>query len=269
VEWWDAYFLPSSRKTFSPYVEKDAEGNLVKKEVKEIKFEDFVVEDFAKEKITPYIQHPVPLKNDYIEKMNKVNLPMFLTKKERKRLRKLRRQEKEKDKQEKLKLGLIEPDKPKLKFNNFMRIMSEEAIQDPSKVEGEVRKAYEERYAKMISENEAKKLTKEQRHEKIRRKFERDIKKECRACLFKIDNFPNKRIKFKIDKNAQQLYLTGICIYAHKSQAGNLPNLLLVEGGPLAIKKYKNLILRRLKWESTNKVVYLNNILGKPIPLRK
>ena len=59
---------------------------------------------------------------------------MFLTKKERKRLRKIRRQEKEKDKQEKVKLGLVEPDKPKLKFNNFMRIMSEEAIQDPSKV---------------------------------------------------------------------------------------------------------------------------------------
>ena len=33
-----------------------------------------------------------------------------------------------------MKLGLIEPAKPKLKFNNFMRILSEEAIQDPSKV---------------------------------------------------------------------------------------------------------------------------------------
>ena len=106
----------------------------MKKEVKDICFEDFVIDDFAKEKITHYVQHPVPVKNEYIEKMNKVALPMFLTKKERKRLRKLGRQEKEKDKQEKMKLGLIEPAKPKLKFNNFMRILSEEAIQDPSKV---------------------------------------------------------------------------------------------------------------------------------------
>ena len=80
------------------------------------------------------MQHPVPIKNDYIEKQNKVAVPMFLTKKERKRLRKLRRQEVEKDKQERMKLGLIEPPKPKLKFNNFMRVLSEEAIQDPSKV---------------------------------------------------------------------------------------------------------------------------------------
>ena len=92
-----------------------------------------------------------------------------------------------------------------------------------------------------MSENEARKLTKDQRHEKIRRKYERDIKKECRACLFKIDDLKDKRIKFKIDKNAQQLYLTGIFIYANKGQAKGLPHLLLVEGGPLAIKKYKNL----------------------------
>jgi len=106
----------------------------MKREVNDICFEDFVIEDFAKEKITHYVQHPVPVKNEYIEKINKVALPMFLTKKERKRLRKLGRQEKEKDKQEKMRLGLIEPAKPKLKFNNFMRILSEEAIQDPSKV---------------------------------------------------------------------------------------------------------------------------------------
>lgn len=99
-----------------------------------------------------------------------------------------------------------------------------------------------------MSENEAKKLTKEQRHEKIRRKFERDIKKECRACLFKIEDLSDKRIKFKLDKNAQQLYLTGICIYANKAHTNGLPSLLLVEGGPLAIKKYKTLMLRRIKW---------------------
>ena len=134
IEWWDSYFLPVGKKSFCPYWEKDMDGNYVKKDIKEIRFEDFNVEDFQKDKITHYIQHPVPVKNEYIEKMNKISLPMFLTKKERKRLRKLRRKEKEKEKQEKMKLGLIEPPKPKLKFNNFMRILSEEAIQDPSKV---------------------------------------------------------------------------------------------------------------------------------------
>jgi U4/U6 small nuclear ribonucleoprotein PRP3 len=28
-----------------------------------------------------------------------------------------------------------------------------------------------------------------------------------------------------------------------------LPNLVLIEGGPRAIKKYKNLMLRRIKWD--------------------
>ena len=99
-----------------------------------------------------------------------------------------------------------------------------------------------------MTDNEGKKLTKDQKHEKIKRKYERDIKKECRACLYKVEDLSNQKIKFKIDKNAQQLYLTGICIYNNKSYGSNLPNLLLVEGGPLAIKKYKNLMLRRIKW---------------------
>lgn len=101
----------------------------------------------------------------------------------------------------------------------------------------------------MMNENDAKKLTKEQKHEKIRRRFERDIKKECRACLFRIDDLSNKRIKFKIDMNASQLFLTGICININKGFGMNLPNLLLVEGGPLAIKKFKTLMLRRIKWD--------------------
>jgi len=105
-------------------------------EVKIINFDDFILNDndFEKDKITIYIQHPPPIKNDYIEKSQKVAIPMFLTDKEKKKLRKLRRSEKEKDKQERMKLGLLKPPPPKLKFNNFMRILGDEAIQDPSKV---------------------------------------------------------------------------------------------------------------------------------------
>jgi len=99
-----------------------------------VKFLIFIFTLFLKDKITIYVQHPVPLKNSYIEKSQKVTIPMFLTEKEKKKLRKLRRAEKEKEKQEKMKLGLLKPPPPKLKFNNFMRILGDEAIQDPSKV---------------------------------------------------------------------------------------------------------------------------------------
>lgn len=37
-------------------------------------------------------------------------------------------------------LGLMKPSPPKIKLSNMMKILGNEAIQDPSKVEKEVRK---------------------------------------------------------------------------------------------------------------------------------
>jgi U4/U6 small nuclear ribonucleoprotein PRP3 len=251
VEWWDAYFLPQGKKSFSPYWTKDSVGNWIHNIPSEIKFSDFQSEDadfFMQNKVTHYIQHPVPIKNENIEKVNKINLPIFLTEKEKKKARRLRRLEKEKEKQEQMKLGLIKPPPPKLKFNNFMKILGDQAIQDPSQVERLVRKAYEERHAKMLRDNESRKLTKEQRADKIKRKLDRDSKKEVRACLFKVQNISANKIRFKIDRNAQQLYLTGLCLMTKKNNSDNLPNLVYVEGGPLAIKKFKNVMLKRIDW---------------------
>jgi U4/U6 small nuclear ribonucleoprotein PRP3 len=249
VEWWDAYFLPVDKKSFSPYWIKDQEGNFIHNAPEQIKFEDFKIDenDFMKEKVTMYVQHPVQLKNEFIEKQNKVTMPTLLTKKEKKKLRRLRRLEKEKDKQEKMKLGLIKPDPPKLKYSNVMRILGDTAVQDPSQVEKIVRKAYEERYNKMMKENEARKLTKEQKSEKMKKKFERDNKKEVRACLFKVDSLSEKKIKYKIDKNSQQLYLTGLSISNRRNSTQKIPNLIYVEGRPFEIKKFKKFLLRRKK----------------------
>jgi U4/U6 small nuclear ribonucleoprotein PRP3 len=43
--------------------------------------------------------------------------------------------------------------------------------------------------------------------------------------------------------NAQQHHLTGVCVLH-----GNT-NLVVVEGGPKGIQKYKNLMLRRINWD--------------------
>lgn len=264
MEWWDTYFLPTGKKSFSPYWYKDDDGNFIHNLPENISLDDFKItdNDFLSEKINVYVQHPVQIKNEYIEKMNKISMPVFLTEKERKRIRRLRRQEKEKDKQERIRLGLEKPEKPKLKFTNFMRILGDEAVQDPSQVEKLVRKAYEERYKKMMLENEKNKLTKEQKAEKIRKKFERDIKKDCKACLFKIADLSNKQFKYKIDKNAQQLYLTGVCITNKRNNIEKIPTFVYVEGGPLALKKYKNLLLRRIKWSNTS--INNNNNINNP-----
>ena len=45
--------------------------------------------------------------------------------------------------------------------------------------------------------------------------------------------------------------LTGICIIPDKSFSKTIPCLVVVEGGPWAIKKYKKLLLRRIKWTAS------------------
>ena len=53
----------------------------------------------------------------------KVALPIFLTKRERKKLRRQNRREAWKDKQEKIRLGLEPPPEPKVKLSNLMRVL--------------------------------------------------------------------------------------------------------------------------------------------------
>ena len=102
-------------------------------------------------------------------------VPIHLTDKEKKRLRHIKRVDKEKDKQEKIKLGLMPTPPPKVKMSNFMKIMSKEAIADPSRVEQKVKKMVEKRLEDHLKRNEDNKLTRDQREAKMKRKHERDI----------------------------------------------------------------------------------------------
>jgi hypothetical protein len=45
----------------------------------------------------------------------------------------------------------------------------------------------------------------------------------------------------------------GFCLIADQTMAPDLPNLVIVEGGPRAIKKFKRLMLRRVDWKSKAK----------------
>jgi U4/U6 small nuclear ribonucleoprotein PRP3 len=70
-------------------------------------------------------------------------VPIHLTEKEKKKLRRMKRVDKERDKQEKIKLGLLPVPPPKVKLSNYMKIMGKEAIADPSRVEKKVRNIVE------------------------------------------------------------------------------------------------------------------------------
>lgn len=46
----------------------------------------------------------------------------------------------------------------------------------------------------------------------------------------------------QVDMNAQQYHLTG-CVLVYSNV-----NLVIIEGGPKALRKYKKLMLHRIKW---------------------
>lgn len=87
------------------------------------------------ERITSYVQHPVPLKNEVVQATKNMTVPFYLTQKEKKKLRRKKRIDKEKEKQEKISLGLIPPPKARVTLKNFMKVMAKDAIADPSKCE--------------------------------------------------------------------------------------------------------------------------------------
>lgn len=77
-------------------------------------------------------------------------MPVFLTKDEKKKLKRRRKQERLREKNNLIKLGQLEADKPKLKFSNMALVLKDEFIMDPSRVEAEVKKQVQERLDKHL-----------------------------------------------------------------------------------------------------------------------
>ena len=69
-----------------------------------------------------YVQHPVPVKALGGERPDEP-LKLYLTKKERKRIRRSAREEREQEKRDKMLMGLIPAPEPKFKLSNFMKIL--------------------------------------------------------------------------------------------------------------------------------------------------
>jgi U4/U6 small nuclear ribonucleoprotein PRP3 len=191
--------------------------------------------------ITEYVQHPVLLEPPQ-EKNTPAPKPMFLTAKEQAKLRRQRRMAELKEQQAKIRLGLEPAPPPKVKKGNLMRVLGEEAVKDPTAVEARVNREIEARHQAHVEMNEERKLTKEQRHEKLALNQEKDAAKGIRLMVFKIDNLANGSHRFKIAKNAEQLALTGICVMHPRF------NLVIVEGGEHSIRQYRKLMLQRIDW---------------------
>ncbi|XP_023375177.1 U4/U6 small nuclear ribonucleoprotein Prp3 [Otolemur garnettii] len=192
--------------------------------------------------ITNLVEHPAQL-NPPGNVSTPVTLGVYLTKKEQKKLRRQTRREAQKELQEKVRLGLMPPPEPKVRISNLMRVLGTEAVQDPTKVEAHVKAQMAKRQKAHEEANAARKLTAEQRKVKKIKKLKEDISQGVHISVYRVRNLSNPAKKFKIEANAGQLYLTGVVVL-HKDV-----NVVVVEGGPKAQKKFKRLMLHRIKWD--------------------
>ncbi|NXP66908.1 PRPF3 protein, partial [Chloropsis cyanopogon] len=130
-----------------------------------------------------------------------------------------------------------------VRISNLMRVLGTEAVQDPTKVEAHVRAQMAKRQKAHEEANAARKLTAEQRKAKKVKKLKEDVSQGVHIAVYRVRNLSNPAKKFKIEANAGQLYLTGMVVL-HKDV-----NVVVVEGGPKAQKKFKRLMLHRIKWD--------------------
>ncbi|XP_047114545.1 U4/U6 small nuclear ribonucleoprotein Prp3 [Schistocerca piceifrons] len=219
VEWWDAVILKDERFT-----------------VKDGKFE---LKDMA---ISHLVEHPTQMRPP-TDPLKPVYMPVFLTKKERKKLRRQNRREAWKEEQEKIRLGLEPPPEPKLRISNLMRVLGTEAVQDPTKIEAHVREQMAKRQKAHQEANAARQLTAEQKREKKVRKLKEDTTLGVFVSVYRVNELSNPAKKYKVETNAKQLFMTG-CVVLFKDC-----NVVVVEGGAKQQKKYKRLMLNRIKWE--------------------
>uniref|UniRef100_A0A7S0T3W0 Uncharacterized protein n=1 Tax=Mantoniella antarctica TaxID=81844 RepID=A0A7S0T3W0_9CHLO len=221
VEWWDAHLLING--TYDDIA--DGSWNV------------------KPEKINLYVEHPVPMEPP-MEAPEPPPQPLKLTKKEQKKLRTQRRLAREQEKQEMIKQGLLEAPKPKVKISNLMRVLTDEATADPTAVEKEVREQMAERSMAHDDRNEARKLTPAEKREKKLRKLFDDpsTSAETQVHVYRVESMANPKNKFRVDINAQENKLTGVCLITESF------SIVIVEGGLKSVRRYEKLMMRRIDW---------------------
>ncbi|KAK3703085.1 U4/U5/U6 small nuclear ribonucleoprotein prp3 [Vermiconidia calcicola] len=225
VEWWDENLLPSNQNSYENCLEDPTRNK--------IEGEDSI--------ITNLVQHPIILQAPQ-DKLIPAPKPLMLTQQEQKKLRRQRRMADMKEEQAKIRLGLVEPPAPKVKKSNMMRVLGEQAVKDPTAVEARVNREIAARATDHSRANEERKLTKEQREEKLKTQQAGDEARGVRVAVFKVNDLSSGKHRYQVDVNAKQNALTGLVVL-HPTM-----NLIIVEGGTHSINNYKKLMLNRIKW---------------------
>ena len=190
--------------------------------------------------ITKLVEHPVLLPPP--GEKEPPPIPVYLTKRERKKLRRRNRMQRELEKQEAVRRGLAAPAAPKVKISNLMRVLGTQATMDPTKVEKEVKQQMASRVAAHEARNHERKLSNQERASKEIGKIATDQKSGIFTLVFFVKVLENKLHKAKVNLTAKKLQMRG-CALCYSDCS-----LVIVEGGVKACKKFKALMLRRIKW---------------------
>lgn len=236
IEWWDTNLLTSASYDDVP------EADDINTMLENAKQESSSLHIYGSQSpIDHYIQHPLPIpapsdKNEVRPR------GLMLTKREQRKLRRQRRAAEQQDKRDRIKMGLLPPEPPKVKLSNLMRVLTSEAVSDPTKIEARVRREIAARKEAHERQNAERRLTDEQRTEKKEQKKEREEEKGLYCHVYRVKHLISGRHKFKVRRNALDHNLTGVTVF-HPSMA-----LVVVEGSGKAVKAYRRLMTVRIDW---------------------
>ena len=285
MEWWDLEYVPNKYKKQITVLEGQAlmsktkqksqnlqttttsnEGNIEDEESKDEEQSKnqalietcFDIASLKYSKTRSLVQHPPPLQSS--NKKNSENDDskkpvLHLTKKERKRQRKLRREERQRELRDLQAVGIVPAPEPRLTLQNFMKVLGQQAVLDPSQMEQKVQQQIEARQLAHQKRNDERKLTKEQRAAKRDRKLFKNDNDSTAVAIFYVKDMSHTYHRTKVDLNAQQNKLTGGVLECQCNPA-NLDDdscsklsTVICEGGPKAIKRFIRLMSVRMKWK--------------------
>ena len=230
-EWWDIPYLEDEMQGNAKRILRERKSSKVaSKSADKSEGDDHVSDasnisqplcspsDFSIERCKTWklIHKPVEMK-PVGEPENPGAQPLRLTERERKRIRRRRRAEAAKELQDKIRLGLVPAPQPKVKMGNLHRVLGNRAVVDPSKLEKEVKEAKSQRMKDHEMRNLAAKLTPAEKREKKTAKLKGDreaaVVSGIHVAVFRIvGELRDATKRFKLDMNARQLYLTGVCL---------------------------------------------------------
>lgn len=202
---------------------------------------DYTVKSDWDSVITIYVQHPVPIEPP-MEKLKSEPKPMPLTKEEQAKIRRQTRKLEMKEEQAKIRLGLKAAPPPKANKSNMMRVYPDEAVRDPTALEMRVSREIAARADTHAADNASRKLTSDQRREKLASQQADDAAKGIHTCVFRVETLCFGRHRYQLDVNAKQNALTGMVVM------GPSYCVVVVEGGAHSVRNFKKLVLNRIRW---------------------